>query len=354
MNSPASGVSIVICCYNSESRLPKTLEHVWNQSFRDSLEIELIVVDNNCSDNTTSIANESYLKSHRKIPLSVVKEPIAGLTSARITGIRNARFETIVLCDDDNWLDNDYCMVAHDILSRFPSVTLAGGCSFAVTEIDPPAWFESISGAWAVGESDYQGFLKGEDAFLRGAGLVIRRSRFLDLLESGFTFLASDRKGNNLSSGGDAEISRAIVIMGDKLYFDRRLRLQHWIASNRLTKEYALRLWEGFGAGTVAQDAERIHAHPEQRIKNNFRKSWLYQLLRGYTSLLIQAKKSPFFYKSDPRPSLSWCSLRGRLKAIAALRSNYKLLINKRLNWLSQKRKRAPQRLEQPQQASSE
>lgn len=341
MNSPEHGVSIVICCYNSEARLPQTLEHIWNQISPRSSEIEVILVDNNCTDNTVAVANQSYLGSHQKIPLNIVKEPIAGLTSARITGIRRARYETIVLCDDDNWLDENYCVVAQEILSEYPSVSLAGGCSYRVTETEPPDWFESISGAWAIGESNYQGFLNGEDAFLRGAGLVIRRSRFLALLDSGFTFLTSDRKGSNLSSGGDAEISRAFVIMGDQLYFDRRLCLQHWIAANRLTREYALRLWEGFGAGTIARDAEKIYAHPRQRIKNGLRKSWLYQLLRGYAGLLLQAKKCPIFQKSDPRQSLSWCSLRGRLKAIAALRSDYKVLINKRLTWLKQQQERS-------------
>ena len=44
------GISIIVYCYNSVLRLPKTLQHIGLQ--QTSISWEVIVVNNNSSDNT--------------------------------------------------------------------------------------------------------------------------------------------------------------------------------------------------------------------------------------------------------------------------------------------------------------
>lgn len=328
------GVSIVICCFNSEKRLPETLQHLWKQDITPQMQLEVLLVDNNCTDMTIDVALKNHSSANTRIPLRIIEEKTPGLTFARIAGIRNATFDTVILCDDDNWLDADYCSIAHEILEKNPVVGLAGGCSEGVFEVEPPNWFFSISGAWALGSSDYRGLLEGDKAFLRGAGLILRRTHFLELLDSGFEFIASDRKGKALNSGGDSEISHEFLRRGHRLYFDGRLKLKHWIPANRLTREYALRLWEGFGAGTIPGDADRVTKLKSQRIRNFFRTSWLYQVTRGFIQLAWTSINSPIFNRIDPRPSLAWCSLKGRIWAIASLRSEYRRKILKRIAWI--------------------
>lgn len=336
----AGGVSVVICCYNSEKRLPATLAHLERQELDSKLKLEVVLVNNCCTDETVTLVQRWHSQAGGRVVLKMVAEQSPGLTYARIAGIRSAEFETIVLCDDDNWLAPDYCQLAWQILSERPDVGLAGGCSKAMPEIVPPDWFASISGAWAVGSSDYVGYLQGPDAFLRGAGLVVRRSSFLQLLDSGFRFLASDRRGSSLNSGGDAEISKEIGRMGQRLYFDCRLRLQHWIPAGRLTRQYALRLWQGFGAGTIAGDAERAFSQPQAGIKSVIRRSWYYQLLRGCLNLLPVLHLHPLWYRRDPRPALVWCSRLGRLKAIWQMGKGYQEQIEQRVKWLAGSRTR--------------
>ncbi len=331
-----NGVSIVVCCYNSEQRLPETFKHLWKQVTPESTPIEVVLVDNNCTDRTIEVAKQSHAAARTTIPLRIIAEEKPGLTSARITGIRNASYETIILCDDDNWLDANYCEIASEILAQNPEVGLAGGCSSGVFETNPPTWFDSISGAWALGRSDYRGLLDGDDAFLRGAGLVVRRSFFVALMDSGFQFIATDRKGRNLSSGGDSEISREFVRRKHRLYFDCRLQLQHWIPANRLTRDYAIRLWEGFGAGTIPGDADRIVTLSSQSIRNIIRTSWIYQVMRGLIRLGLTVSKSPLFHPEDPRPALGWCAQRGRIVAIASMRTDYRRRIYQRVQWIKQ------------------
>ncbi|MFM8478593.1 MAG: glycosyltransferase [Planctomycetaceae bacterium] len=323
MNTPPA-VTIVICCYNSARRLPETLRHVGRQARPADAPIELVIVDNCCTDATVALArqwSDEHAPSHLKV--RIVSENRPGLTWARACGIRAAESETVILCDDDNWLEEDYSSRAFEILAQHPDVGLAGGCSLAVPELTPPHWFDSISGAWAVGSSDYVGYLEGPDAFLRGAGLVVRRSVYLRLLETGCAFLTSDRRGSSLSSGGDLEISREFQRLGARLYFDARLTLRHWIPRERLTREYALRLWKGFGAGTIASDADRVAGHPQQSFRNFVRCSWLYQVVRGALGLTRQLRCHPWFHPNDPRPSLAFCSLLGRVSEIWELGANY-------------------------------
>jgi hypothetical protein len=267
------------------------------------------------------------------LQLQVVREPSPGLTSARIAGVHAAKFETLIFCDDDNWLAANYCEIAYQILQLHPRVALAGGCSYAVPEVTPPDWFWPLSGAWAVGESDYCGPLNGPDAFVRGAGMVVRRTAFLELLQTGFQFLTSDRRGSSLNSGGDAEICRELARLGYELYFDSRLRLQHWIPKERLTRSYALRLWQGFGAGTIAGDADRIVSHPEQSFRNAVRSNWGYQILRALMNVIASLPGHPIFSSENPTPTLRWNSHYGRLLAIWQIGPRYSLLISNRVAW---------------------
>ena len=66
-------ISIIVCCYNSEKRLPKTLEYLSNLIFGSNEEIELIIVDNNSSDNTFSIAKHIWENLGNPYVIKVVK-----------------------------------------------------------------------------------------------------------------------------------------------------------------------------------------------------------------------------------------------------------------------------------------
>jgi glycosyltransferase involved in cell wall biosynthesis len=330
-----SGVSIIICCYNSQSRLQKTLQHVADMQLGGDLRLELVLVDNCCTDGTVQLVQQWHCQWQHKLQLQVVREPRPGLTSARIAGVKAAEFETLIFCDDDNWLAANYCDVAHQLLQAHPRVALAGGCSYAVPEITPPDWFWPLSGAWAVGDSDYCGLLSGPDAFVRGAGMVVRRSAFLELLQTGFQFITSDRRGCSLNSGGDAEICRELARLGYELYFDSRLSLQHWIPKERLTRSYALRLWQGFGAGTIAGDADRIVSHPHQVWKNTIRLSCIYQCFRCLLNLGGLLGQHPLWHRQNPAPALRWCSMYGRFQALRQLGRTYRKKIENRVQWIA-------------------
>jgi glycosyltransferase involved in cell wall biosynthesis len=335
-----SGVSIIICCYNSDSRLKPTLQHLWNQQpLDDGSPIEIVLVDNCCTDSTVETAKKLLLETNCTTELRVVSEPVPGQTHARIAGIRAARYSTLVFCDDDNWLCTDYCRLGHQILSDHVDVALVGGCSEGVFEMPVPKWFGPISGAWALGGSDYQGYLDGPDPFLRGAGLVARRSLLVAMLDSGFEFILGGRSGTQLTSGDDFELSTSVAATGYRLYFDGRLKLCHWIPAARTKWKYAIRLWKGFGAGTVVGDPARIIAHPRQKIRNLIRTSIAYQFIRATLSLCRNYQ--PLLNEGSLK-ALSQASRIGRLSGLASLGVSYRRVILRKAKWLSESKSIGP------------
>lgn len=96
-------ISVVIPAYNEEKYLPKCLKSLKNQNFKGDYEI--IVVDNNSTDNTQKIAKKEGAK--------VVFEAKKGVCFARQKGTKKARGEIVVSTDADcifpkNWLLNIY------------------------------------------------------------------------------------------------------------------------------------------------------------------------------------------------------------------------------------------------------
>lgn len=96
-------VSIVIPAFNEEKYLPKCLESLKKQNF--DLPYEIIVVDNNSTDNTAKIAKDNGAK--------VFFEKNRGVCFARQKGTEKAKGKIIVSTDADcffpeNWLLNIY------------------------------------------------------------------------------------------------------------------------------------------------------------------------------------------------------------------------------------------------------
>lgn len=90
-------VSIVIPTYNRVEFLPKAIQSVLNQTYRDW---EMIIVDDGSIDKTEEIV-KGYKESRIRY---IVHKYNLGLSAARNTGIKNSRGEYIAFLDsDDEW-----------------------------------------------------------------------------------------------------------------------------------------------------------------------------------------------------------------------------------------------------------
>jgi glycosyltransferase involved in cell wall biosynthesis len=278
-----TGVSVVICCHNSAQRLPETLRHLAAQHVSADFPWEVVVIDNASKDDTAQAALDSWPASAPAI-LRVVFETQAGLSYARIRGIQEARYPIISFIDDDNWTAADWLTRVSAIFEDHPETGACGGRIEAVCEIAPPAWFDALKEQYAVGQQYARSgdITNSKGTLLCGAGLSLRTDAIRKLLDDGFVFMMSGRKGASLMTGEDTELCFALRAAGWRFYYDEELVLRHFIPKARLQWDYAQRLLRGGGGSSAlfslylfALKAPPFDSYPA------WKKTWLFQISKG-------------------------------------------------------------------------
>jgi glycosyltransferase involved in cell wall biosynthesis len=236
------GVSIVLCTYNGKSRLEQTFKYLVAQKI--TIPCEIIFVDNASADGTKQYA-DNWWKTHGSSDISYrsFEQPIPGKSYAQDLGYDKAQYDYILVCDDDNWLCDIYVQTSYDIMSKNTNIGALGGWCDAAFESEKPTWFETYAKYYAVSKQGEQsGDITTKKGCLYGAGMVLRKSHWLQLKTLGFNHLLSCRKGESLSSGGDTEYSYAIRLLGYKIWYDERLYFKHYMTTGRLNLNYLARL----------------------------------------------------------------------------------------------------------------
>jgi len=137
-NISAPGISVIICCYNSASRIGITLKHIALQKARPNILWEVVVVDNNSIDDTQGVARQEWMQYNIPVSFKIVSEPKPGLIYARQKGVTAAIYDLLLFCDDDNWLAEDYIANAFEIMATHKNVAVLGGCSEGYFETGCP------------------------------------------------------------------------------------------------------------------------------------------------------------------------------------------------------------------------
>jgi len=293
-------VSVVICCYNSADRLPETLRHLAIQD-AESIGWEVVVVNNKSTDDTGKVAYEEWEKLGEPAPLLVVDESRPGLSFARKKGINVSKGEVIIFCDDDNWLAQDYISRVSDLF-KSTSYQMVGGWGIPVADTNFPPWFNQLEGyGYAVGK---QGRSTGAGYAVHGAGMAIRKSIALFLLDTRYRPFLSDRKGKSLSTGGDAEIS--VLIGGKNAYFDESLIYHHYLPTSRLKWSYLDKMIYYTGiADSYLYFYKLVHNHWYLALKR-----YIYKTYSSTVSLIKLGVRS-FFSKATLEEKLELTHLKG-------------------------------------------
>ncbi|MDO5523433.1 MAG: glycosyltransferase family 2 protein [Bacteroidia bacterium] len=95
-------VSIIIPVYNAEKTLPYCLESIFKQTYRS---VELLFIDDCCTDNSIEIINEYIGKRNKTVDFSIKiirHEHNKGVAAARNTGLSHATGEFIYYVDSDD------------------------------------------------------------------------------------------------------------------------------------------------------------------------------------------------------------------------------------------------------------
>lgn len=96
-------ISIIVPVYNVAPYLPKCLDSLVNQTYRD---LEIICVNDGSTDGSLAILKE-YAKVDERI--KIINQPNQGLSGARNTGNHHALGEWTMYVDSDDWMDIHCC-----------------------------------------------------------------------------------------------------------------------------------------------------------------------------------------------------------------------------------------------------
>ncbi|RWY48110.1 glycosyltransferase [Mucilaginibacter gilvus] len=324
-----NGISVIICCYNSTSLLAPTLAHLAKQKTDASLNWEIIVVDNASTDNTSTFAAEEWRKYQSPADFKIVFESSPGLMSARIKGKNESKYDYLIFCDDDNWLCEGYVQNAFRVMDQNKNIGLCGGAGSPVYEIDKPEWLSNFIAetGYAMGPqgSSSEGPVDSDRPLIYGAGTVARKKLLQDIYANfnHSNLLLSGRKGTVLAAGDDAAISFFALMNNHQLWYSSKLQFKHFIPKKRLNKEYALRMYEGFGAASAHIKLYHSFLPGTGPVKKLFYAHWIGQLI---LQTILVVKDYFLFKEKSAKPFI----IKMQTAALKEIVKNHKELNDKR------------------------
>jgi glycosyltransferase involved in cell wall biosynthesis len=326
------GITLIICTYNGATVLPQTIRHIAKQRVRADIDWELVIVDNASTDNTAEVAVNEWNKYLAPAPLRLLLQPQKGLTYARELAIRNSKYDFILFCDDDNWLNPEYLNLAYDLMVKHPTIGVLGGYGELVFQSEPPLWAKNLR-AYASGpQAEFSGRTKHYAVY--GAGCIIRRDAFRLLDKVGFKPFLTDRLGTGLSAGGDYELCYAVALLGYDIWYDESLRFKHFMKKERLSVEYIARLYKEGAQSLDVLIPYRILLNMKYKKASSFELSYLKTITFYLRRLLLLSFKRMLLKRGSEEAlqnkinQLSVIYKIARIKQYPSIRRNFKRISN--------------------------
>src|SRR5580704_7035225 len=242
-------ITVILCTHNRARTLATALESIASQTIPQSIGWEVLVVDNNSSDETLQVVQD-HQKRHPE-RFRYFFEQQQGISHARNRGIREARGEILAFMDDDeaavpDWLQNLTANLHNGEWSG------AGGRILPQWNCDRPRWLSDRSAftlaPLAVFDLGTKGGPLTESPF--GANMAFRKEVFNAC--GGFrTDLG--RVGKGMLSGEDSELGRRVIAAGRRLRYEPSAVTYHPVEEFRVHRKYFLQWWFNKGRSDVRE-----------------------------------------------------------------------------------------------------
>lgn len=241
----APDVSVVVATYNRCDTVRGTIESLMNQEC-EGVEYEVIVVDNNSTDDTRRTIEELRQRPGYE-NLYYFFEEQQGVSYARNRGIAAARAPVLAFTDDDIRPANNWVRSISDGFTRFPQADCIGGKVLPETGTEFPVWLTSKH--WTplalmdLGEKPIELNVK-TGAGLVGANLAVRAGALQDV---GSFRPQLQRVKGGIGSLEDHELQLRLSAAGKRLMYLPEVVVYAQVFAERLTRNYHRRWYCGHG-----------------------------------------------------------------------------------------------------------
>lgn len=239
----AVDATVLICTFNRHRLLGETLDTIAAMHVDPAIVWEVVVVDNNSSDETRAVVEGRAADC--PVPLRWIFEGRQGKAHALTTGIAASRGAVVALTDDDVRIPAAWLDAALRPLLAHPDVDYTGGPVRPIWEVEPPAWTAGNPGIlwgplalldYGVTEFVFEDRLR----IPLGVNMAVRRS-LIDRV-GGFHPLL-ERSGESLMGQGQAEFFFRTRRAGGRGLYVPAMMLWHIVPASRLTLAYYRRWW---------------------------------------------------------------------------------------------------------------
>lgn len=235
-------LTIVICTYNRDKYLSETLRRLANNRYDG--EWELLLIDNNSTDSTSSICKD-FATQYPAVPFRYLVETQQGLSYARNRGIKEAKGDWLVFLDDDAFVGENYLERLSQYIQQIPDMAAFGGRIYPLFEEGiTPSWLSKWSASWL-------------SAIDKGDQICLFTTDYPIGANMGFSKTIADRcgvfntslgrSGKNLIGGEEKDYFNRIKALHAATYYLPDIAVEHCIPSSRTTDEYISRLGLGVG-----------------------------------------------------------------------------------------------------------
>ena len=238
-------LTAIICTYNRAKYIGPLLESIAANDLAKS-EYEIVLVDNNCTDNTRAVC-ETFAAAHKDVNFRYCVEPEQGLSAARNKGIKEAKGDLIVYIDDDALIDTWYLRTITEYLYAHPKTDAVGGPIIPLYEdTQEPKWMTRYTKELLCGYLYFGDEIRpfpGE-RYPGGGNAAYRAEVFRKV---GLFNTALGRKGNGLMGSEEKDIFDKMKAQGMRFMYLPKMILHHIIPQKKLERNYFDRLTKQIG-----------------------------------------------------------------------------------------------------------
>lgn len=239
--------TVAVPTYNGAKRLPLVLEKLRSQIGIDHLSWEIIIVDNNSSDNTAEVIRAYQAEWNCSFPLHYYSEPQQGAAYARQHAVQAAQGVLVGFLDDDNLPASDWVSAAYQFALEHPDAGAFGSQIHGVFEVEPSQELRKILFYLAIVErgSNPHRYNPRQNGFPPSAGLVVRRQVWLNHVPSRLLLVGWGDAA--MLPGEDFELLSYIHGAGWEVWYNPKMELDHCIPAQRLEREYLVTVMRAIG-----------------------------------------------------------------------------------------------------------
>jgi len=304
-------ISVVIGTYNRCNVLRGAIESLLNQE-SDGTEFEVIVVDNNSTDETRSMV-ENLRDSLGYKNLVYCFEGTQGVSHARNTGIAAARAPIIAFTDDDIRPGSNWIASISEGFRKFPNADCIGGKVLPQSGAEFPVWL--TANHWTplalldMGEEPIELDVRNGPGLV-AANMAVRASVFADV---GLFHPQLQRVKHSIGSMEDTEYQLRLTTAKKRLMYLPELVVYAHVLEERLTKDYHRRWYRGHGYFYAVMRAEDFESS-KMRVLDVPAHVYRRALVDVYQWMKYRLQKQPeleFHYETEL--SFFWGFFRKRL-----------------------------------------